>query len=310
MKKFLLNLLVTLSLVSPVFAKSDNNKSKPLNQIQKNQQNSKILSSKEKKLVRKKISNIVSKNNSNSAQKVKFTPKNINILIDKGYKLQIELDEKICNQILEGFCTYRDFPTQENPIFHPTKIVILFDKALAFQTINNSNKIVKIKDGKYEFKTINHNLISFDTKNGKINDLKLISGDLRKEQKESSQCSINQFIYDFYKQYQDGIKILDGIFVDKYNFSAISEFEVILSPENKNRYIVASSRTSNQNYQVLKDIKLCHFYNDKEKYYIKYISEENCIYSQSPQECDQLKLCHDFIEVNSCEPVFLSEEFS
>lgn len=229
----------------------------------------------------------------------------ITIPIDSSYFLEISTNKKNCDLALYTPCLFRDKAIDNDPYFHETKIIIFLSKILAFQRYDNRVEILKIKDLQYKFTTDNGNIISFDVRNGEVKNLTLLNGDLDKEKQEFSNCAKTEMLYDFYKTYnrEDELNQAFGSYEDEYNFYSMSQYLIFASKKDE-KNIMMMSRAANENFSVIKNLKICKFLGFK-KANVKHISHEDCI-NNSNEECLRYESCKDYAEVEECSVVFFA----
>ncbi len=110
-------------------------------------------------------------------------------------------------------------------------------------------------------------------------------------------------LYNFYKTYnrQDQLNQAFGSYEDEYDFYSMSQY-LIFAPKNNPSNIMMMSRTENDKFSAVKNLKICKFPRFK-KANVKHISYEDCINKPS-EECARYDKCKDYAEAQDCSVVF------
>ncbi len=232
--------------------------------------------------------------------------------ISSEYFLQVNLTQTQCEEIVGGECFRRD-SARDKPYYHQTKLTIFNNKVFAEQFLQNSEKstdrlFFSISNGAYKFITTKGNKISFSAKNGKVINLKLLSGKLGKEKKSDNKCRVAEATYGFYQAY-DKWQIVERhkFFKDEFNFSGLKEFIIFAEKSNKTK-AMALLKDSAQSVVAVNKIRLCKIQGE-ENYLEKHISNSECELAREEdiEECVRYGACEDYLVVKDCEITFLKE---
>lgn len=228
--------------------------------------------------------------------------------INPSYFLQVSLTENDCIKTLKESCIFRD-KMFSAPYFHETTLTIFFNKIFATQFFNDKTSILQVKDGSYNLTTKQGNIISFDTKNGEIFDLKLTDGNLDKEQQNISKCSKAENLYNFYNIYKkdDEITTKSWIYKDEYNFRGLNEY-ILFASKNEPSEILAVSRGEDEKISAINNIHLCKMSNSN-ILNIRHLNNDECITNPDSEECSKYENCEDIIAVENCEVTLFKEGF-
>lgn len=240
------------------------------------------------------------------AKQKTFSPKkiaiqNISQPIEVSYLLQINLAQADCQNLLEQSCFFRD-KMQSEPYFHQTKLTIFLNKVFATQYYNDKSKLLQVKDGAHSLTSNNGNLISFNTKTGEINNLKLIKGNIKTETNGISKCQKAENLYNFYNIYNktDQIFIKSRLYKDEYNFNGLDEY-ILFAEKNNQAEIMALKKNTNSAIEAIHNIHLCKM-PDRNVLNVRHISAEECFKSdRAIEECAKYENCEDKIIVEDCE---------
>lgn len=230
--------------------------------------------------------------------------------IEPSYLLQITVAENDCEKTLGENCFFRDKLFSE-PYLHETKLTIFLNKIFATQHFKDKTITTQVKDGNHSLLTDNNNLISFNTKNGLISDLKLVKGDLNKESVNISKCSKSEILYNFYQTYNKDAAILtkSGLYRDEYNFNGLNEY-ILFSEETNRSEIMAIIKDSAQKITAIQNIRLCKT-KSSDDLNVRHLSIDECSGdNQTTEECFKYSECEDLIAVDDCEVTLFKDGFN
>lgn len=180
--------------------------------------------------------------------------------IDNNYLLEIELKEN-CQKVLGQDCFRSDKFFQE-PYFHYTLITIFQQKIIGEQYYEGSGinkEFIKVNDGEYLFTTKNNNKILAVVRQGLINELILIDGDLENENKISSKCQYADKLLAFHRIYKTNEAIEKNVFYsDKKNFKGVIE-GTIFHEKYHPEIFYATMKLQNKAISPIHEINLCKF---------------------------------------------------
>ncbi len=228
--------------------------------------------------------------------------------IDSSYFLQTSLAENNCEKTLGQSCFFRD-KMLSDPYLHETKLAIFLDKIFATQLYKDRALTVQVKDGAHSLISNNGNLISFNTKNGEISNLKLVKGSLTKEE-NISKCQKAENLYNFYNLYKkdDEIIIKSGIYKDEYDFKGLNEY-ILFSEKKYPTEIMALSKNDEPNISAIENLQLCKMKNSS-ILNARHLSAEECSGDEkTAEECFKYQECENIIAVENCEVTLFKEGF-
>ncbi len=251
---------------------------------------------------------------SQAKQKV-VSPKNIVAAkalqsIEPSYLLQITVAQNDCEKILGENCFFRDKLFSE-PYLHETKLTIFLNKIFATQSFKDKVITAQVKDGNYSLLSDNNNLISFNTKNGLISNLKLAKGDLTKESTNISKCNKSEILYNFYQTRNKDAAILtkSGFYRDEYHFNGINEY-ILFSEEANQSEIMVITKDAEQKITAIQNIQLCKMKNS-DTLNVRHLSIDECLSNnQVTEECFKYSECEDMIAVDNCEVTLFKDGFN
>lgn len=228
--------------------------------------------------------------------------------IESSYFLQITLAENDCEKALGESCIFRD-KMFSAPYLHETTLTIISNKIFATQFFNDKTSILQVKDGSYILNSNSGSLISFNTKNGEVSDLKLLKGDLNQEKQNISKCSKAENFYNFYSIYKkdDAITTKSGIYKDEYDFKGLNEY-ILFADKNEPSEIMAVSRGEDTQIIAMENIQLCKM-NNSDILNIRHLNAEECLNNPDAEECSKYEACEDIITVENCDVTLFKEGF-
>jgi len=229
--------------------------------------------------------NVIAKNLNDKKLKRDIKFKRIsrnNILIPSNYLLEASLS-KDCDKMTNTECFRKD-SFFGDPYFHKTTIFIFNNKIVAEQFFNNENSdidknFIKIVDGSYVVNTNSGNKISFNVKNGIVENLILVSGKIAKEKLITSKCILAEKTYGFYTAYNNNDYFKKAIsFKDDNNFTGLYE-AVIFSEQKDQSEIVQSElmaifKKGNKAPFSIEKINICKKIDDQIYRFRKYSKKE------------------------------------
>ncbi len=231
-----------------------------------------------------------------AAKSVAPAPKNI----DSTYFLQISLDDEGCKKAFDQSCYFRDSLFEEL-YFHGATLDVAFNKIFATQDFNNKTTSLKVRDGSYLLHTNNENLVSFAVKNGVVDNLQLLEGNLAKESQITSKCSKAKHLYNFYTIYNkmEEISKESGNFKDNHDFQGLSEY-IIFAENNNPSELMAVQKTADGTISAISNIELCKMPR-AQILTLRHNSAEECTLNPENQECAKYQNCENKVAVESCE---------
>lgn len=237
-----------------------------------------------KNTVLKKDIRTANSNNKKLKRDIKFKRISRNsILIPPNYLLEASLLQN-CDKMTNSECFRKD-SFFSNPYFHKTTIFIFNNKIVAEQFFDNQNSdinkiFIKIVDGSYALNTNNGNKISFNVKNGIVENLILVSGKIAKEKLITSKCILAEKTYGFYNAYNNSDYFKKTIsFKDDNNFTGLHE-AIIFSEQTEQSEIVQSElmaifKKGNKVPFSIEKINICKKANDQ-IYRVRKFSKKEC----------------------------------
>jgi hypothetical protein len=180
--------------------------------------------------------------------------------IDGDYIIESELKEN-CDRAVAGECFRADKFFQES-YFHYTILNIFNKKVIAEQFFEGEGRatdkvFLKVSDGEYLLFTKNKNKIFLVVKNGLVEELVVLDGDLSKESKITSKCQYADKLLAFHRLYQTKEYNEENIFYsDKKNFKGIIE-ATIFSENNKPKMLYSTFKTPNKAIRAVQNLNLC-----------------------------------------------------
>lgn len=229
--------------------------------------------------------------------------------IGSSYFLQITVAENDCEKLLGQSCIFRD-KMFGDLYSHETKLVIFLDKIFATQSYNDKTTIMQVKNGTFTLATDSNNLISFHTKEGTISDLKLVKGDLSKEQNNVSKCRKAENLYNFYNIYNNGaILTKSGIYRDEYDFKGLNEY-ILFSEKDDQPEIMALTKGDDQKTSALDNLQLCRMPNS-DILNVRHLNVDECYGdNKMAEECFKYQECENVIAVENCEVTLFKDGFN
>lgn len=229
--------------------------------------------------------------------------------IDSTYLLQLNITESDCEKILGQDCFFRD-KMLSDPYLHKTTLTIFANKVFATQSFDDKTIIAQVKDGAYSLLSNNDNLISFNTKDGEVSNLKLAKGNLAKEQNNISKCHKAESLYNFYNLYKSS-KILteSGIYKDDYDFKGLNEY-ILFAEKTDQAEIMALTKSAESKISAIDNLQLCKMPNSN-ILNVRHLSAEECSNdSEAAEECLKYQECENVISVNNCEVSLFKDGFN
>ena len=224
--------------------------------------------------------------------------------------MQITVAQNDCEKILGENCFFRDKLFSE-PYLHETKLTIFLNKIFATKSFKDKVITAQVKDGNYSLLSDNNNLISFNTKNGLISNLKLAKGDLTKESTNISKCNKSEILYNFYQTRNKDAAILtkSGFYRDEYHFNGINEY-ILFSEEANQSEIMVITKDAEQKITAIQNIQLCKMKNS-DTLNVRHLSIDECLSNnQVTEECFKYSECEDMIAVDNCEVTLFKDGFN
>ena len=231
--------------------------------------------------------------------------------------IQINLSQNECEKFVNGAgkleCFRRD-QMRDEPYYHQTRITILRNKIFAEQFSHDAEKptdraFLTVNNGTYKIKDQQANVISFSVKNGVVNGLKILQGNIAKERSGSS-CQITEAIYGFYQAYDtSGITVNPKLYADAKKFAGLHDFFIFTEKTNPQVVMVMSS-SANQTPVAIQNMTLCKM-PKSENYNVKYFVNQECDPKSEESEfleCQKYKECVDYLVVKNCEALLMDAE--
>ncbi len=239
----------------------------------KNKKNHKI----NKKRIIKKV-NLTKKNLKNKNEKVPVLTANKYIKIDESlekykngelnnfqeidgeYLIEVELKDS-CDRITGEECFRSDKFFQE-PYFHYTILNIFNQKVIAEQFFEGEGRLkdkvfLKVKDGEYLLYTKNNNKIFLVVKNGVVNDLIVLEGDLKKETKIVNKCQYADNLLAFHRLYgTNENQEISFYYSDIKNFKGLIE-ATIFSEKYQPKTLYSVLKIPNKEIYPIQNLNLC-----------------------------------------------------
>jgi hypothetical protein len=241
------------------------------------------------------------------AQSTTFTQGYLDVSDD--YFLEFDLSKKECDEIIDEDleCFRRDF-SRDNPYYHKTTLKIYNKKIVIEQFFKNSEFktdriFLKAKNGTFRLKTNKKTFISFTAEGGKILELKWLNGLLSKENKNPSNCVLNEFLYAYYQTYDKTRLLTKNIFYkNPDNFKGVKELIIFRSKaqfENSPSMALHNLSLKSQNSVV--NIDICKI-EDEEEFIERSIGEKECLYGKVSNlaKCSKFKDCENYLEIRNC----------
>ncbi len=180
--------------------------------------------------------------------------------IDGDYIIESELKEN-CDRAVAGECFRADKFFQES-YFHYTILSIFNKKIIAEQFFEGEGRatdkvFLKVSDGEYLLFTKNKNKIFLVVKNGLVDELVVLDGDLSKESKIVSKCQYADKLLAFHRLYQTkGHKEQTVFYSDIKNFKGVIE-GTIFSENYQPKILYSTFKTSNKAIRAVQNLNLC-----------------------------------------------------
>ena len=227
--------------------------------------------------------------------------------IGADYFLQFDIDKNDCEKILGQDCLFRD-TLFDDPYLHKARLTIFLDKAFITQDYRDKSITIKIKDDKYSLISSNKNAISFSVTNGAVSNLKLIKGNIDKEQNKVSKCQKARTLYSFHSLYNsENILTKSGIYKDEYDFSGLNEYILFAEKSNQSK-IMAISKNSESIITAIENLQLCKMPNS-DILNIRHLSVEECNNNAANEECYRYQKCENTIIIEDCEVSLFKDGF-
>ena len=229
--------------------------------------------------------------------------------IDSTYFLQLNIAENDCEKILGQSCFFRD-KMLSDPYLHETTLTIFLNKIFATQSFNDKTITAQVKDGTYSLASNNDNLISFNTKDGEVSNLKLIKGDLTKEQNNISKCRKAENLYNFYNLYKSSeILTKSGTYKDEYDFKGLNEY-ILFAEKTDQAEIMALTKSDESRITAVENLQLCKMPNAN-ILNVRHLSAEECSGDdKTTEECCKYQECENVIAVEDCEVTLFKDGFN
>jgi len=233
---------------------------------------------------------------------------NLSLPIKSSYFLQITIAENDCEKLLGKSCIFRDKMLSE-PYLHEAKLTIFLDKIYATQSFSDKIMLMPVKNGSFSIATDNNNLISFNTTNGAVSNLKLVKGDLTKEPNTISKCKKAENIYNFHNTYNtDALLIKSGIYKDEYDFRGLNEY-VLFSEKQNQSEIMALTIGDDQKITAISNLQLCKM-PDVDTLRARHLSTDECFGDDKAlEECFKYQECKNSITIEDCEVTLFQDGF-
>jgi|APGre2960657468_1045069.scaffolds.fasta_scaffold03835_1 hypothetical protein len=180
--------------------------------------------------------------------------------IDDNYIIESELKEN-CDRAVAGQCFRADKFFQES-YFHYTILSIFHKKIIAEQFFEGegraSDKVfLKVSDGEYLLYTKNKNKIFLVVKNGLVEELVVLDGDLSKESKIVSKCQYADKLLAFHRLYQtQGHNEETLLYSDKKNFKGLID-ATIFSEKYRPKILYSTFKVPNKAIRAVQNLNLC-----------------------------------------------------
>ena len=178
--------------------------------------------------------------------------------IDNDFLLEIEIKEN-CEKIFGESCFRSDKFFQE-PYFHYTIISIFQKKIIAEQYFEGGEfdkKFLKIEDGEYFFTTKNNNKILAVIRNGLVNQLILVDGNIESENKINSKCQYADKLLAFYRLNKPNEITENSVFfLDKKNYKGLVEATIYYEKIDPQTFY-STIKIPNKEIKIIQEINLC-----------------------------------------------------
>ncbi len=214
--------------------------------------------------------------------------------------------------MIKGPECFRRDQMRDKPYYHQTKIEIFKNKIFASQIYKDFEETRKeiflpVKDGSYKLYNKDNNLIYFKVKNGAVNDLKLLKGDLRKEKIPSSDCEVTNFVYGFNSAYKKQKFIQEtGYYRNEFDFHGLKQFLVMV--DDLTPYDVdVLYKSPNETPRAVKNVHLCKLKGEK-NFVVKFDTSKCGIDpSLNLAACEKYRFCENYLIVKDCKVELLKD---
>jgi hypothetical protein len=180
--------------------------------------------------------------------------------ISGEYLIEAELKDN-CDRATSGQC-FRGDKFFQDPYFHYTILSIFDQKVIAEQFFEGEGRIrdkefIKVRDGEYLLYTKSQNKIFLVVKNGIVNDLVMLNGDLDKEPKITSKCQYVDKLLAFHRLYKTNEQRENTFYYsDPKNFKGLVE-ATIFTEKYQPKTLYLTSKLPNKEMRPTQNLNLC-----------------------------------------------------
>ncbi|NCA28954.1 MAG: hypothetical protein EBS92_06785 [Proteobacteria bacterium] len=263
---------------SKIESKKNTTNNKPKQKKSSRKKTKKILLKKSNKTVGKKIVKRVylNKNNTQKLEDVSKDEVEKSVNIDEdlenfknnqsknyqevggNYLIEVELKDN-CDR-LTGLECFRGDSFFQEPYFHYTILTIFDRKVMAEQYFEGAKKdkiFLKVKDGEFLLYSKNNNKIFIVVKNGLVNDLIVLKGDLSNETKIENKCQYVDKLHAYHELYKTNeINEKTFFYSDKTNFKGLIEGKIFVE-KYQPKVFYTIFKTPNKEYRPIQNLNLC-----------------------------------------------------
>ena len=176
------------------------------------------------------------------------------------YLIEAELKDN-CDRATSGQC-FRGDKFFQDSYFHYTILSIFDQKVIAEQFFEGEGRVkdkefIKVRDGEYLLYTKSQNKIFLVVKNGVVNDLVMLNGDLDKEPKITSKCQYVDKLLAFHRLYKTNEqKEITFFYSDPKNFKGLVE-ATIFTEKYQPKTFYLTSKLPNKEMRSTQNLNLC-----------------------------------------------------
>ncbi|MBM3590587.1 MAG: hypothetical protein FJX30_04360 [Alphaproteobacteria bacterium] len=182
-----------------------------------------------------------------------------------NYLIEAELKDN-CDRLTGSECFRGDSFFQE-PYFHYTLLTIFNHKVIAEQYFEGAKKdkvFLKVQDGEFLLYSKNNNKIFVVIKNGLVNELMVLKGDLNNEVKIENKCQYVDKLYAYHALYKTNeIDEKNFLYSDKANFKGLIEGKIFVE-KYQPKVFYTIFKTPNKEYRPIQNLNLCKMGEDIE----------------------------------------------
>lgn len=185
-------------------------------------------------------------------------PSEDDIEISSEYYIQSELMDN-CDRLTAGKCFRADKFFGEP--YHHYSLLTIFDNKVVIEQYYEGNGInkefVRVANGDFLINSKKNNKIFISIKNGIVDELFLLKGDLTLEEKVESECQISDKLLAFYRLYKTTEYKEMSVFVkDAANFKGLLETIIYTQKYQPNRYYANIQQDKEAN-KIINNMNIC-----------------------------------------------------